>query len=118
MVNTRTGLLLVTILVMPLIGSLNPPAVPDENTGLSDSVPEQSLVTWANPGPWWSWTSLDSDRNGIHDSIQSATGPVNVGVSFSRPVTDADRSTLEMLGHIITVELPSVNAVLIGPTDI
>jgi len=117
MVNTRTGLLLVTILVMPLIGSLNPPAVPDENTGLSDSVPEQSLVTWANPGPWWSWTSLDSDRNGIHDSIQSATGPVNVGVSFSRPVTDADRSTLEMLGHKITVEIPSVNAVLIGPTD-
>jgi len=118
MVNTRTGLLLVTILVMPLIGSLDPPAEPEANIGFSSSVPEQSPVTWANPGPWWSWTSLDSDRNGIHDSIQSATGPVNIGISFSRPVTDGDRSSLEMMGHTITVELPSISAVLIGPVDI
>ncbi len=118
MVNTRTGLLLVTILVLPLVGSLDPPAEPEGNAGFSSSVPEQSPVTWANPGPWWSWTSLDSDRNGIHDSIQSATGPVNVGISFSRPVTDADRSTLEIMGHTITVELPSVSAVLIGPVDV
>ncbi len=118
MVNTRTGLLLVTILVLPLVGSLDPPAEPEGNAGFSSSVPEQSPVTWANPGPWWSWTSLDSDRNGIHDSIQSATGPVNVGISFSRPVTDADRSTLEIMGHTITVELPSVSAVLIGSVDV
>jgi len=118
MVNTRTGLLLVTILVMPLVGSLDPPAEPERNIGFSSSVPEQSPVTWANPGPWWSWTSLDSDRNGIHDSIQSATGPVNVGISFSRPVSDGDRSSLEMMGHTITVELPSVSAVLIGPVDV
>ena len=34
---------------------------------------------------------MDMDRNGIHDSIQEAVGPVNVGLSFTRAVTDLDR---------------------------
>ena len=64
MVNTRTGLLLVTILVLPLVGSLDPPAEPEGNAGFSSSVPEQSPVTWANPGPFLAdhknWTSKNS----------------------------------------------------------
>ena len=60
---------------------------------------------------------MDSDRNGIHDSIQSSTGPVNVGLSFSRPITDDDRSSLEALGHSVAVELPSIDAILIGSVN-
>jgi len=115
--NTRVGLLLVTILLLPLVGSLSPPPNELESSDFSDIVPTQAPVTWADPGPWWSWSSLDSDRNGIHDSLQDSTGPVNVGISFSRPVTDNDRSSLEMMGHSIAVELPSIDAVLIGTVD-
>ena len=60
---------------------------------------------------------MDSDRNGVHDSIQSSTGPVNVGLSFSRPITDDDRSSLEALGHSVAVELPSIDAILIGSVN-
>ena len=60
---------------------------------------------------------MDSDRNGIHDSIQISSGPVNVGLSFSRPITDDDRYSLEAMGHSIAVELPSIDAVLIGSVN-
>jgi len=78
--------LLCAFLVIPLAGSIAPPPVVtlDEHglqligEGQTTLVPAQAPVTWANPGPWWSWTSLDAYRNGIHDSLQLATGPVNV----------------------------------------
>tara|TARA_B100000029_G_scaffold515813_1_gene624819 strand:- start:5966 stop:7909 length:1944 start_codon:yes stop_codon:yes gene_type:complete len=60
---------------------------------------------------------LDSDRNGIHDSLQYAEGPVNVGISYSREVTDEDRSRLALAGYDIHVELPIVDAVLIGAVN-
>ena len=60
---------------------------------------------------------MDSDRNGIHDSIQSVPGTVNVGLSYGRTVTDSDRDNLEMMGYSITVELPAIDALLIGPVD-
>ena len=123
--SRKVGAIFCIMLLMPLAGSIGPQSVNGQSgedlriihPGLSSSVPEQSPVTWLDPGPWWSWTSLDSDRNGIHDSIQSATGPVNVGLSYSRAVTDDDRSSLEMLGHRIAVELPSIDALLIGAVD-
>ena len=34
--------------------------------------------------PWWMRTSLDLDRNGIHDSLQTATGDVYVGFLSKR----------------------------------
>ena len=101
--DTRVGLLLTVILLVPLVGSLSPPQNEGESYGFSESVPPQAPVTWSDPGPWWSWTAMDSDRNGVHDSIQSSTGPVNVGLSFSRPITDDDRSSLEALGHSVAV---------------
>ena len=123
--SSKVGAFFCVILMLPLAGSIGPEHDNDQSLedprinhpGLSSSAPEQSPVTWLDPGPWWSWTSLDSDRNGIHDSIQSAMGPVNVGLSYSRPVTGDDRTSLEMLGHRITVELPSIDALLIGPVD-
>jgi subtilisin family serine protease len=85
--------------------------------GLSDTVPEQSPVTWLDPGPWWSWTALDSDRNGIHDSLQDEIGPVKVGLSYGRPLTGDDREYLTEMGFEITVDLPAIDAVLIGTVD-
>ena len=60
---------------------------------------------------------MDSDRNGIHDSLQAASGPVNVGLSYDGRVTDSNRLDLARMGHEIHLELPSVNAVLIGDVD-
>ncbi len=117
--------LLCAFLVIPLAGSIAPPPVVtlDEHglqligEGQTTLVPAQAPVTWANPGPWWSWTSLDADRNGIHDSLQLATGPVNVGLSYHRAITGSDRTALAQLGHQIHLELPVVDALLIGAVD-
>jgi len=117
--------LLCAFLVIPLAGSIAPPTVMtlDEQglllieEGQTTLVPAQAPVTWANPGPWWSWTSLDADRNGVHDSLQVASGPVNIGLSYERAITDSNRNALALLGHEIHLELPVVNALLIGAVD-
>ena len=117
--------LLCAFLVIPLAGSIAPSTVMtlDEQglqlieEGQTTIVPAQAPVTWANPGPWWSWTSLDADRNGVHDSLQVASGPVNIGLSYERAVTDSNRHALALLGHDIHLELPVVDALLIGAVD-
>ena len=117
--------LLCAFLVIPLAGSIAPPTVMTLDKqglqlieeGQTALVPEQAPVTWANPGPWWSRTSLDADRNGVHDSLQVASGPVNIGLSYERAVTDSNRNALALLGHEIHLELPVVNALLIGAVD-
>ena len=87
------------------------------DVGQQTTAPVQAPVSWASPGPWWTWTSLDSDRNGIHDSLQTASGPVNIGLSYDGRVTDSNRLDLARMGHEIHLDLPSVNAVLIGDVD-
>ena len=82
---------LVLILLSPLAGSI---AVPSENSnhtpldstgfqlieeGLTTEIPIQEPIWWDSNLNWWEHTSLDSDRNGIHDSLQLEIGPVNVG---------------------------------------
>lgn len=117
--------LLCAFLVIPLAGSIAPPTVMTLDKqglqlieeGQTALVPAQAPVTWANPGPWWSWTSLDADRNGVHDSLQVASGPVNIGLSYERAVTDSNRDALTLLGHEIHLELPIVDALLIGAVD-
>ena len=89
------ALLMVVVMMAPLTGSIaasssaSTQAVdrhaeaqivePDHLT----SVPEQSDIWWDPHSKWWDVTTLDMDRNGIHDSIQGAVGPVNVGLSLS-----------------------------------
>ncbi len=116
---------LCAFLLVPLAGSVAPPQVSAFDSeglqligpGQQTTAPDQAAVTWATPGPWWTWTSLDSDRNGIHDSLQTASGPVNVGLSYDRWITDSNRLDLALAGHDIHLELPSVDAVLIGDVD-
>ena len=113
------------LLLVPLAGSVAPIQISTLgedglqliDTGQQTTAPVQAPVSWTSPGPWWTWTSLDSDRNGIHDSLQTASGPVNVGLSYDGRVTDSNRLDLARMGHEIRLELPSVNAVLIGDVD-
>ena len=63
-------------------------------------------------------TSLDLDRNGIHDSLQTAIGDVYVGLSFEEKVTQEDVETLESRGYSIRLIVPSVNAILIGKVSV
>ncbi|MBN28764.1 MAG: hypothetical protein CMB33_02680, partial [Euryarchaeota archaeon] len=85
--------------------------------GHRTSVPEQSDIWWDPQAEWWDFTTLDMDRNGIHDSIQDAVGMVNVGLSFTREVTDSDKKRLLSMGFEIRQELPVVDAVLLGGID-
>ena len=113
------------LLLVPLAGSVAPIQISTLgedglqliDAGQQTTAPVQAPVSWTSPGPWWTWTSLDSDRNGIHDSLQTASGPVNVGLSYDGIVTDSNRLDLARMGHEIHLDLPSVNAVLIGDVD-
>ena len=112
----------VFLLTAPLTGSLaegDPDLDKSENlqislSGQSIDVPYQQPISWNESTLWWEVTSMDSDRNGIHDSLQSETGIVNLGISYSRDVTDLDIQKLSKLGINVNLELPVVNALLIG----
>ncbi len=128
--NRRSvALALVLLLMSPLAGSIAAPGVdegrvPLDSTGIqlieagqTTEVPQQAPIWWDTTLEWWEYTTLDADRNGIHDSLQTAIGPVNVGLSYAREVTDFDRALLQRLGYDIHQELPIVDALLIGDVD-
>jgi serine protease AprX len=112
----------VFLLAAPLTGSLaqgDPDSEKSDNLqfsllGQSRDVPYQQPISWDESTLWWDVTSMDADRNGIHDSLQSETGIVNLGISYSRDVTDLDIQKLSKLGINVNLELPVVNALLIG----
>ena len=120
---------LVLVLLSPLAGSIAAPSANSKHTpldsagfqlieeGLTTEIPIQEPIWWDSNLNWWEHTSLDSDRNGIHDSLQLAIGPVNVGISYSREVTNVDKETLENLGFDVHIELPIVDALLLGDVD-
>ena len=120
---------LVLLLMSPLAGSIAATSqdegrVPLDSTGIqlieagqTTEVPQQAPIWWDTSLEWWDYTTLDADRNGIHDSLQTAVGPVNVGISYAREVTDFDRALLQSLGYDIHQELPIVDALLLGDVD-
>jgi len=120
---------MVVLLLSPLTGSIAASGSASAESGANHSeaqivesghrtsVPEQSEIWWDPQADWWDFTTLDLDRNGIHDSIQEATGTVNVGLSFTRGVTDSDRNRILSMGFEIRQELPVVDAVLLGGID-
>ena len=120
----KVAMLLIFILTSSLMGSIYSTSDIDNKTYQKFNssfegfeFPPQKDVTWLNPDPWWMTTSLDLDRNGIHDSIQNATGPVNIGISFSREITEEDKIKLMNMGFEIRLELESVKALLLGPVE-
>ena len=123
------ALVMIAFLTTPLSGSIAASSyVADPfETNLGESqilqagqttyAPHQEEIWWDPESKWWEVTSLDKDRNRIHDSIQEAEGIVNVGVSFSREIYDSDRKSLHSMGFEIRQELPVVNAILLGGID-
>ena len=95
----------------PLTGSLGNEVNHDE--GWTDSIPEMTPVIHEELD-WWERTTLDSNRNGIHDSLETLDGPVGIGLSYGREVTDSDVDYLESLGYQITDVIEAVDAVLLG----
>jgi subtilisin family serine protease len=122
------ALLLALLLSAPLIGSIQPPistpysSMEDGANGQlihndwTTEIPIHAPLLW-NQGPWWTWTSLDSDRNGIHDSLQEETGIVWIGLSYDHTPTEADQSTLTSLGFNVKLVVPAVDAILIGAVN-
>ena len=127
--NRSIAVALVLILLSPLAGSIAVPSAnsnytPLDSTGFqlieegqTTEIPIQEPIWWDSDLNWWEHTSLDSDRNGIHDSLQTEIGLVNVGISYSRDVTNLDKKSLEDLGFDIHIELPIVDALLLGDVD-
>ena len=74
-------------------------------------IPAHAPLVW-NQEPWWSWTSLDSDRNGIHDSLQDETGIVWIGLSYDHTPTDDDQALLTSLGFNVKLVVPAVDVVV------
>jgi subtilisin family serine protease len=122
------ALLLALLLSAPLIGSIQPPISPPYSSmddgangqlihdDWTTEIPIHAPLVW-NQGPWWTWTSLDSDRNGIHDSLQDETGVVWIGLSYDHTPNDADQSTLISLGFNVKLVVPAVDAILIGAVN-
>ena len=81
------------------------------------NIPEQEMPVWSNDGPWWTWTSMDLDRNKIHDSIQLESGKVWLGLSYSEEITEKNKADIRLLGFPIRMILPSINAILIGEAN-
>jgi len=118
------AMLCLMVLMGPLIGSLS---IPSQEKQILDNgvqylpegqtldLPEQDGYGWIiNQGPWWDRTSLDLDRNKIHDSLQTLTIPTGIGLSYSTDVTDAHLNDLSALGMNVVDVIESVDAVLLG----
>ena len=116
------AILLVLLLMAPLTGSI---AEGDNynydsndfiliNSGETTDIPHQKSIPWDVSIPWWETTMLDSNRDGVHDSLADETGMVNLGISYSRDVKESDIESLSLMGINVNLELPSVDALLIG----
>ena len=84
------------------------------NSGETTDIPHQKSIPWDVSIPWWETTMLDSNRDGVHDSLADETGIVNLGISYSRDVKESDIESLSLMGINVNLELPSVDALLIG----
>ena len=116
---------MVLLLLFPLVGSLG---APSEFVPVSDSPGQYTRMEWtmeiphqafeAGPElPWWERTTLDNDRNHIHDSLQDREGILWIGLSYGRDVVEQDMDALRALGIDPKLEIAAVDAVLLGAID-
>ena len=116
------AILLVLLLLTPLTGSIAEGHSHDThsndfqitNSGETTDIPLQKSIPWGDSIPWWETTMLDTDRDGVHDSLADETGIVNIGISYSRDVRESDINSLSLMGINVNLELPSVDSLLIG----
>ena len=109
----RQGFTFICLLLFmaPLTGSLGSEVKHEE--GWTTVIPQMTPVIHEELD-WWDRTTLDSNRNGIHDSLETLDGPAGIGLSYGRDVTDSDVAHLESLGYQITDVIEAVDAVLLG----
>jgi serine protease AprX len=127
------AVLLCVIFFLPLTGSIYDQPVYDradwtiaDDYGIiwhhvdsTDSIPIQQEPQWAGTETaWWDISSYDINRNGIHDSIESATGMVGMGISYDVEVTEVQLQELANLGIVVVDTLESINSVLIGLQEV
>ena len=119
------ALCMVVLLLFPMVGSLSCPpkysSVEGSNVQFTQSewtseIPIQVKSDWVEL-PWWERTSLDSNRNSIHDSLEDQTGVVWVGLSYSRAITSEDILSITSMGIEPKIQIPAVDAVLLGAID-
>ena len=99
------------LFMAPLTGSLGNTEQIDSQW--SATIPEMTPIIHQDVD-WWEITTMDSNRDGIFDSLETLDGPVGIGLSYSRDVTDSDVELLESMGYEITDVIESVDAVLLG----
>ena len=115
--------LLVLTLVLPLSGSLLVDGGSMVETDSPHTPLDQSNFTPVrtpvipSDNQWWERTSLDANRNGIHDSLESGDPLQWVGLSYSRDVGSSDLLSLMSLGLVPRVHVPAVNALLLGQVE-
>jgi subtilisin family serine protease len=109
----RFALLCLTLLVLPLTGSLS---TDNRDEGWSSVIPTMNPIVHQEVD-WWDYTSMDSNRNGIFDSLETNTGPVGIGLSYGREITDYDVELLNEMGYSIIDVIESVDALLLGVID-
>ena len=123
------AVLLCVIFFLPLTGSIYDQPVYDradwtsvDDYGIiwhhvdsTESIPIQQYPAWAGvETAWWDISSYDVNRNSIHDSIESSTGLVGMGVSYDVEVSEVQLQELASLGIVVVDTLESINSVLIG----
>ncbi|HIH82537.1 MAG TPA: S8 family serine peptidase [Candidatus Thalassarchaeaceae archaeon] len=114
------------MMMLPLVGSIQPVTANPLSEGhyaqlIADGdttvIPAQTPMPIFGELPWWEYTTLDSNRNLIHDSLETAVGPVNVGLSYDHTPTSIDQARVQALGHTVNQLLHSVDALLIGTVN-
>ena len=120
-----SALAMVVLLLFPMVGSLScpPKYSPVDNSIFhfthpewTSEIPTQIESDWVEL-PWWERTSLDSNNNGIHDSLEGKGGVIWAGLSYSRSVNSEDILSIISMGLEPKIQIPAVNAVLLGAID-
>ena len=133
MMKQFLAVLLCAIFFLPLTGSIYDQPVYDRadwtiadeygviwhHVDSTDTIPVQQEPEWAGvETAWWEISSYDMNRNGIHDSIETSTGLVGMGVSYDVEVTEVQLQELASLGIVVVDTLESINSVLIGLQEV
>ena len=111
--RSQTALFIALLFMAPLVGSI----APVQDAEWTDSVPAH-LPLLTSSSPWWEITTMDADRNGIHDSLQDETGTVWVGLSYGTDVSDVHLAELTSHGFVVQDVIEAVDAVLIGAVHV